>query len=430
MPSYVDRLPPVLHDGFFRRYWLGQSASQIGDQIGGLAMPLVAVLVLHTGPVGMGMLLGATGLPSLLLATHAGAWVDRHGRRRQVMIAADLARLCLFSFVALAYRLGTLSLPLLVALTVCISTASLLFRVAAAPMFAALVPKERYIDGSAALQGSRAAAWLVGPNIGGFLVGAFSAPVALLANALSFVLSALSLATIRPEEPSPTPARAGHTVAGLRFIQASPVLSASLGATATLGLFGTTFLTLYVLYVTRDLGVTPTELGLILGPSSVGALFGSAVARRTIARLGLGPALVFGTAFCAVPSLLVPLAGGLRLLVLAMLFAAELFTGLGLFVLEIGNGAMRAAPVPDPLRARVEGAFALVGRGIGPVGALLAALCGQLIGLHLTVWLAAGGAALAWLWLWRSPLRSMGDLSAFAPPQSPGSKAGATPGLP
>lgn len=413
--ALADSVPRLLREAPFRRYWTGHALSQLGDQVRGLALPLTAVLVLHAGPQAMGLLTALGLLPALLFSVHAGAWVDRHGRRRQVMLAADIARAVLLACIPVAFFLGRLSVPGLAVIDFLVGTCSVLFRVSAGTLFVSLVPKERYVEANSLLTGGRAMAWLAGPSIGGFLVQLLSAPAALLADALSFVASAVSLARIHPQEPPPAEPKPGHASAGLRFTWASPVLRASLAAMTTLNLFRPLFFALYVLYVTRFLQITPAELGIILGPGSVGAIAGSALAGRVSKRLGLGRTFLIGTIVHTAPLLLVPLVSGPHLTVLAVLFVAECLSGMGLMVLEISQGAILAAAIPDQIRARVGGAMEFVSNGIRPLGALLGGVLPAVIGLHSTIWVATIGASLGCLWLLPSPIIRLRQVDDFLP---------------
>lgn len=416
-PQLLDRVPRLLRDTPFRRYWTGQSLSLLGDQIGGLALPLTAVLVLHADSQAMGLLTAVGRMPGLLFSIHAGAWVDRHGRRRLIMMIADIARAALLAAIPAAYFLGWLSLPWLLVIWFLTGFCSVLFQVSSSTLFVSLVPRERYVEANSLLQGSNALAWLTGPGIGGFLAEALSAPMAVLADALSFVASAVSLARIHPEEPPPARAERGHATAGLRFVWSSPVLRASLAAMVTINLFRAVYFALYVLYASDSLHVSPAELGIILGPSSVGAIFGSAAAGRVSRRIGLGRAFLVGTVLSTVPLVLVPLAQGPHLTVVALLFLAEGFSGMGFMVQEISNGAILAAAIPDALRARVGGAMGFVRSWAGPIGALLGGVLPTLIGLRPTLFVATVGATLGCLWLLPSPiirLRSVADFVSKA----------------
>ena len=164
-----------------------------GDQVTLIALPLVAVLVLHAGAAQMGYLTAAGLAPNLLFALHAGAWVDRHGRRRRVMIAADLGRAALLAGIPLAYALGVLSLSQLFVVSFAVGTLSVLFSVSYSTLFVSLVPRAGYVEATSLLNGSRAFSSVAGPSVGGLLVQAVAAPFALAVDAVSFVVSALFL---------------------------------------------------------------------------------------------------------------------------------------------------------------------------------------------------------------------------------------------
>ena len=397
-------LPPLLRDRPFRRYWSGQTISLFGDQVSAIALPLTAVLVLHASAAEMGYLSALVWLPSLLFAVHAGAWVDRHGRRRATMIAADLGRAALLASMPLCYALGVLSIGQLFAVAFGIGALSVLFTVSNATLFVCLVPDDAYIDGNSLICASRALSFVGGPSLGGLLIQALSAPFAIATDALSFLGSAFFLGRIRPAEPPADHGGPGALSAGARFIRSSPVLRASLLAVATINFFNYIFAALFLLYATRSLQVRPGLLGLVLGAGAVGGLLGSVVTKRLGARIGIGWAYVVGCLVFTAPLLLVPLASGPPAVMLAMLFAAEFASGFGVMILDISIGAIFAAVIPDQLRSRVSGAFQAVNFGTRPVGALAGGALGTLIGLRPALWIGAIGAVTGVLWLLRSPL--------------------------
>jgi len=375
-----------------------------------IALPLVGVLVVHAGAAQMGYLLTAALVPNLLFSLHAGAWVDRRGKRRQTMIVADLGRAALLATIPLAYAFDVLTLWQLYVVAFLEGTLSVLFFVAYSTLFVSLVPRERYVEANALLNGSRALSGIAGPSIGGTLVQVLSAPAALAADALSFVASSLSLARISPAEPPTEDAERGHVAAGIRWIAADPIVRASLGATATINFFNFVFWALYILYATRALHVRPGLLGLLLGAASIGAVLGSLVTRRLADRIGIGPAFLVGCIVFPAPLVLVPLAGGPRPLVLGLLFLAEFGSGLGVMILDITSASIKAAIVPDRLRARVSGAYMVVNYGVRPLGSLLGGVLGSTIGLRPTLWIASVGAVAGFLWLLPSPVPSLRTL--------------------
>lgn len=405
----------LLRDMTFRRFWIGQSVSLVGDQVSLFAVPLTAVLVLHANATQMGLLTAAGLLPSLLFSLAAGAAVDRHGRRRRIMLATDLGRALLMVTIPVSYLLGRLGLPQLYAVTFAVGTLDVLFFVAYTALFVSVVPRDRYVEGESLLNGSRAMSVIVGQSGAGLLVTVFSAPGALVLDALTFLVSALMLARIRPVEPPAAEPGQGQLVAGVRFIAGSGIVRSALGATATVNFFTFVLNAIVILYATRSLHVRPAVLGLVLGVGAVGAVLGSLVTGRVTRRVGIGPTFIAGCVLYPAPLALIPAAGGPRTLVLACLFAAEFGSGIGVMLLDIAGGAIFAGVIPHEVRSRVSGAYRTVNYGVRPLGAVTGGLLGSAIGLRPTLWLAVAGAVTCALWLVRSPLPALRELEPTPP---------------
>jgi MFS family permease len=377
------------------------------------------VLALEATPAQMGYLVTVALLPNLLFSLHAGAWIDRAGRRRQVMIVADLGRATALASIPIAYAFGVLTFVQLYVVGFATGLLSVFFYVSYTTLFVVLVPRERYVEANSLLQGSRALSGVVGPSLGGALVQLLSAPVALAADALSFLGSALSLGLIRPQEPPTEPAQSGHLSAGMRYILHSRPIRASLAATATINFFNFVLFALFVLYANRYLGVGPGALGVVLGLGAAGAVVGALITGRVSRRIGIGPTYVVGCIVFPAPLVLVPLAGGPHWLVLVCLFLAEFGSGLGVMLLDISSLAIKSALVPDRLRARVTGAYMVVNYGVRPLGALLGGVLASVIGVQTTLWIAVVGGMLGFLWLLPSPIPKMRELPATEEPDEP-----------
>jgi MFS family permease len=404
-------IPPLLRESEpFRRFWAGQAISLFGDQVSLIALPLVAVLALDVTAAQMGYLVAAELAPNLLFSLHAGAWVDRRGCRRQLMLSTDLARAALLGSLPLAYALDALTFPHMLVVGFLMGTMSVLFHVSYSTLFVALVPRARYVEGSSIMHGTRAFSFVAGPSAGGILVQVFSAPVTLAVDACSYVLSAFFLRRVQAVEPETEQPGRGHVVAGVRFIFRSPIVRAALGATATINFFNFVFFALFILYATRELDVAPGTLGLVLGAGAVGGVIGSLATGAVGRRIGIGPAFAVGCVLFPAPLLLVPLAGGPKPVVLALLFLAEFGSGIGVMMLDISAGSIFAAVIPDRLRARVSGAYMLVNYGVRPLGALAGGGLGTWIGLRETLWLATAGGVLGILWLLPSPVLRLREL--------------------
>ena len=408
------RVPRLLRESsVFRNYWGAHTVSLFGDQVSMLAVPLVAVLTLDASAAEMGYLGAVALLPNLLFALHAGAWADRWGRRRHTMIAADLGRAVLLASVPLAYVLGALTFAHLYVVAFLAGAFSVLFNVSDASLFQTIVARERFVEASSLLNGSRAFSFVAGPTVAGILVHAVTAPGALVVDAFSFLSSGALLGRIRPDEPRPDRERQGVTV-GLRWIAASPIVRPTLLATATINFFNFVFWALFVLYATRTLGVAAGTLGLVLGAGAVGGLVGSVIATPVTRKIGVGPTLVVGCIVFPAPILLVPLARGSETVVLACLFLAELGSGLGVMLLDISAGSLFAAVIPPRLRSRVSGAYTFVNYGIRVLGSLAGGLLGAWLGLRTALWIGAAGAMFGVLFLLPSPVPRLRDLPEVA----------------
>lgn len=409
--------PALLRSTFFRRYWLGQAVSQFGDQITSLALPLTAVIALHASAEMMSFLTAVVWIPALL-GLQIGSWVDRIHYRRKVMIASDIARSLFLISIPVIYALGYLSMSILLVDAFFIGVFRVVFNVCSNTLFVTIVPKENYVAASSLLNGSRAVSSLAGPTLAGFLIQLMSAPFALVADAFSFLASALSLARIHPPEPALIQSQARRTSAGLRFIWSSSTFRYSLAAVATINLFNYIFQALFVLYATSALHVSPGWLGLIIGIGAVGAIIGSTLANQLAQRFGLGYTFLMGAILFPAPLILIPVATGHHVFIVTFLILSEFFSGFGVMLLDISWGAIRAVAVPDSLRSRVSGAWGLVNNGIRPLGALIGGGLSSWIGIHGALWVGTIGACLGFLWLFPSRLLPLRDVQDFVPQEA------------
>jgi MFS family permease len=256
----------------------------------------------------------------------------------------------------------------------------------------------------------------VGPPAAGGLVQLLGAPVAVLADALSFVGSALFLGRIRTEEP-PLPVPNGDSARtriaqGFRFLFGHPYLRAFLGCFATINFFNLAFSAIVVLFMVRELGLSAGAIGVILGAAAVGGLAGAAVAPALGRRLGMGPALMLGAVLFPAPLVLFPLAGGPEPVVWAMLFAGEFLAGAGVMVLDIHGNSLNLLLTPEEMRPRQAATFRFVNYGVRPLGALGGGLLAESIGLRPALLIAAVGAVLGVFWLVASPTPRLREVPA------------------
>lgn len=388
----------------FRRLLAGETASLFGSQVTVLALPLTAVLTLDVSAAGLGALNAARFAPFLLVTLVAGVLVDRR-RRRPVLVAANLGRAVLLVLVPLAAWQGLLTLELLCAVAFGVGVLGVFFEVAFWAFVPTLVGREAATRANGRLVACASAAEIGGPGLGGLLVQVVTAPFALVVDAVSFVIAAVSLGRIRfrePErEPTQDPAGLGREIGdGLRFVFGNRVLRAFAGEAATFNVFETAFMIVFVLYATRDLGIGAGLLGATIATASAGVLVGALLAERVGRAIGLGPAIAVAMVLGCVPFLLVPLGGG-QLAVIALGF---LLAGVGIGVSNVHVVSVRQRLTPDALLGRMTASYRFVVYGTIPLGALLGGVLGELLPLGEALVVTAAGIAVAPLWVLLSPV--------------------------
>jgi MFS family permease len=403
----------------FLKYWTASAVSDVGSQITALALPLIAALMLGASAWQMGLLAAAGSAPALLVGLVAGVWIDRL-RRRPLLIVADLGRALLLATIPLAYALGLLRIELLYVVSLLVGILSLLFDVAHLAFLPTLIDRERLVEGNSKLEVTAAAAQVVGPGLGGSLMGWLGAPFAVLLDALSFLLSAWLIKRTRAFEAAPAPSRARRGVwaeirEGLGLVLAHPLLRPLVACSATMTLFGRMFLAVYVLFMTRDLGLGPLGVGLVLATGGVGSLAGALVAEPVTRRFGPGPAMIASQVFFGVTGLLVPLAILVPRVALIMIVISEFTQWMAVIVYWVSAVTVRQVITPDRLQGRVNATIRFLAGGAQPIGALIGGALGGVIGLPLTLVVAELGSLLAVLWLLFSPVRALRALPTLEP---------------
>ncbi len=413
------RLTGLWRHADFVKLWTGQTISLIGSQVTFLALPLTAVLILNATPAQMGFLTAAGALPSLLVGLFAGVWIDRH-RHRPILIAADLGRTVLLLLIPVAALLGVLRIEYLYVVALLVGTLGLFFEVAHHSFLPSLVGREQLVEGNSKLEISDSVAEIVGPGLAGGLVQLVTAPIAIAVDAISFLISALFLGLIRTPEPAPKPPDErqnilGETVEGLSLVSGNALLRAIAGGMSTVHLFNSVLEAVFVLYLTRELGIGPGLLGLIFASGSVGFLIGALLPGWVTRRFGLGSGIIGGLLLVGLSDLLIPLISGsvVVMVKILVLMAAQFFFGLGLTIFNIGQVSVRQAVTPDHLQGRMNATLSFIAAGSVPLGGLLGGGLGEMIGLRSTLVLAALGEMLAALWLILSPIRSLREQPAL-----------------
>jgi MFS family permease len=397
----------------FVKLWTGQTISMIGSAITTMALPLTAVLVLKATPTQMGLLVALESLPVLFIGLFAGVWIDRH-QRRPILIAADLGRAAVLILVPITAILHILRIEYLYGTAFLVGLMGLFFDVAHRSYLPTLVEHKRLLEGNSKLEMSHSIAEIAGPGLAGWLVQILSAPIAIVFDAISFLISALFLGLIHKPEPEPEPLDESNNVFGnmrdgLRLVSGDQYLRAIAGGIGLLNLFNSVLEAVFILYLTRNLKVTPALLGLIFASGSVGFLLGTLLPDRIAKRWGIGSGIISGVFLIGFSDFLLPSltnSASLTTITIIMIIA-QFFFGLGLVVFNIGQVSLRQSITPDKLQGRMNATMSLVAWGIVPLGGLLGGLLGDKIGLRSTLFLAAFGEIIAAFWLLLSPIRKL-----------------------
>ncbi|MFE9655221.1 MFS transporter [Micromonospora sp. NPDC006431] len=397
----------------FRAFWLAQTISQFGDRITELALPLIAVTMLAATPGQVGLLTALIWLP-YLFGVFVGTWVDRRTHKRRLLIVADLVRAVVLFSLPVAYLLDVVSLTQMFVVAVLSGAGAVLFSMAYPSFFVTLVPSAAYIDANSKLSLSRAGSSVAGPALGGALIQLLTAPVALAADALSFLGSALLIRRIPAGEAPPAPNRSSTRALirdGLTLLLRHRVLRAALGATTTVNFFTFIASALLVLYASRELGLSAGAIGLGMGGGAFGGLAGAALAPRVTRAIGVGRAAIIGTALFPAPLALLALGSGPTWAKIALLAAVEFVSSVGVMLMDINLNALITKVTPDDARGRTAGAYSTINYGIRPLGALIGGWLGTTIGLRPTLVLAGLAGVSAALWLILSPVRAITTLN-------------------
>lgn len=401
-------------DKDFIKLWMGESISLIGSQVTQFTMPLVAVLTLKSSVTELGVLNGLRFVPWLVLSLFVGVWLDRR-RRRPVLIACALGNAVLIGLVPIAKVSGFLSIELLYVVVTLTGIGSMAFDVGALSYVPDLVGGDRLADANGKIQGSTAFAGVAGPGLAGLLVGLITAPITLLADAVSYLFSAIGLISIRKPEPAPEvsgdrPSVWASIAEGMRAVWGNKFLNALLTQGTALNLFFGGYITVWVVYAIRVVRMSPLELGIVMASASAGILAGATMAGRVRKALGLGRTMAVGTIASSVflLPLLIPRHASLG--AIALFVACHLGYGWGIGVFNVNSITLRQVVTPRRLLARMNGAYRMVLWGIAPLGMSLGGLLGGVLGLRTTLALSLGLMATPLLWLFFSPAFRLAEM--------------------
>ncbi len=300
----------------------------------------------------------------------------------------------------------------MLAIAFLVGTLSVFFEIASQSYLPVILPTEELTARNARLHTGWGIAEVGGPGLAGWLTQVFSAPVAILVDGISYLVSAAFLVGIRGPEAALVTADGARPhfwhelMEGVRLVAGSPILRATAAATGNWNLFDGARWAVLVLFLTRTLGLEAGTVGVIFTVGAVGFLLGSLLPERVARRVGLGRAILFGIVFAVPSELLTSLAAGPPATAAAIASTGFFLTGLTIPIYDVNQFSLRQAVTPLRLQGRVSATMRTLIRGLAPVGALLGGILAEQIGLRGVMIVALGGP-LAFVAIWFSPVRGL-----------------------
>jgi Na+/melibiose symporter-like transporter len=409
----------VAHGGLWRhrdfmRLWGAQAVSAFGSRITRTALPIIAVKTLGVSEAMVATLAALQLAPGVVLALFTGGFVDR-GRKRRILVAADLFRAAVILSLTLAWALGALSMLHVIVVGAAVGAATALFQITDVAYLPLLVGKHHLAEGNAKLEATEAVAEVTGPASAGALIAALGAPLAVAIDALSYVWSAVMLGRIRTHEPPPEPAptaesstwqssrdmRVGmQAVFGHRLVR--PIVLALMVSAVSSGFF----VSLYTLFCLRTLGLSEATFGVIVAMGGIGSLGGALISRPLARAIGVGPTIIACSALSMLAALFIPLAHGPY--TLAFLGAHQLLSDGFQVAFIIQAVTLRQTVLPREILGRANAAILVCTAGVLPGVAIGAGILAELTSIRFAVWVGVAiGLAVP---LFLLPLRRLREM--------------------
>ncbi|WP_409492258.1 MFS transporter [Amycolatopsis sp. cmx-11-12] len=403
----------------FNKLWFGQTVSNFGDRISRIALPTIAIVDLHRGAFEVGVLALLGSLPFLLLGPVAGVWIDRVSRRT-VLILTDLGRLVVLATVPLAYWLDVLSMTQLFVVAGLTAVMTVFFEVAYQAYLPSIVDKDAIMEGNQKLQISRSMATVGGAAAGGGLMQALGNAVAVLVDALSFLISLVSVMLIKhrePEREKTAEAERESVLSGMRdgfrTLLGDGRLRNLMLSTTLVNISTGVATPLVLLYAYQEAALTQAEVGVAFAAAGVGMIAGGLLAKKVAAVVAVSGSLALSIVLVSVAILLVPLSGvGLAW---AALSVSQFLLGFAFSIYQIHVMTLVQTLVPVEMLGRVNGAALSVVWGMATFGGVFAGVLGSTLGSRSGLIVAGVTALAAVLFILLSPLRAVRDLEGQAP---------------
>ena len=404
----------VLRNRNFQYLWAGQTVSTIGSQMSGLALPVLAVTMLQASEWQVGMMNAAGMSMFLLIGLPAGAWVDRWLKRR-VMILADAVRMLVLFSVPLAWWAGVLDMTYIIISAAVISAANVFFDVAYQSVLPIMLPKEHMAKANSALETTNQTSMLAGPAVVGFLLSIVKAPILMLADAVSFLVSLVSVTLIKMDESTIAKKDRGRLrddiAEGVKFVTKHPIISRITATTAVSNLFGSAVHTLTPILVLRTMDVPPALYGLAFTAAAAAGLVGAISAAKIGERFGQGNTVIGAMVLCGVAMIGFPIAASIGTIsAFPIVIASEALLSFSGLVYNITQVSARQALCPEHLLGRMNASIRFFVWGVMPISALLAGAFATWFGMIPVLIVGAIGSLSATWFVFASPLRGMKNI--------------------
>jgi Na+/melibiose symporter-like transporter len=398
----------------FMLFWVGQTLSLFGSQITVMALPLIAAISLNATPFQMGVLRTVEYAPFLLFGLFAGVWVD-YLPKRLLLISMDFCRAAILLIIPILFVLGSLNMLSLWIVAFLTGICTTFYAICYQSFVPYILEKDQLTDGNSKLELSRSISESSGPGLAGILVQLFTGAFAIILNAVSSVISGILLLFLKVDEPKRDKNdRLNSNVwkeigEGLGFVFKNRYLSAIAGCSATTNFFLNILLAILILYATKEIGLSPALVGLLMTLSSIGAVISAFISNKIIVRFGFGAVIVGSSFFQGLGGLFFLGAMGSKTFAFLMMCIALFIVTFSMTIYNVAQVSFRQMITEKKVLGRMNATMRTLVWGSIPLGAFTGGILGTWIGLYPTIVVAVCGGMFSFLWVLLSPVRKVTD---------------------
>jgi MFS family permease len=409
-----QQMKSLLRDITFVRLLFASIFSVFGSSITFVALPIIAVVTLDVKASQMGWLAAFATIPFLFLGPFVGVIADRV-RRKNIMILADLFRAVILMVIPMAYYLEILSIEMLFFVAISIGIGDVWFDISHGSYLPTVISKEKLLDAHSKLEMGNSGAKISGPALTGIVIHILGAPIALVIDSITYIFSAILLASIKIKEPKPEPepSNNGGTLMlkdmkeGIKFIINNPLMNI---LTIRLGVWHFIFggvMAILVLYLIQGLGFSATNVGFLFSTMGVGVFIGSLIAPKLSDKFGIGNTIILSNFLAPLSLLFLILSEDNCLVSMVMVSFAFLLFGMTSINFQINNASLRQVLTPKNMLGRMGATTRAFTLGLNSIGALSIGYIADLFSLKSTLVVLAVAAFLFGILGIKSPLTTV-----------------------